>query len=65
MGFLVLRYLLIGLAVLLCLTIGFFHRVPQVEGLLTVLILVLIGIFFQNEKQLNILSDVLKTLQKK
>jgi ABC-type polysaccharide/polyol phosphate export permease len=65
MGLLILRYCLVGLAILLCLMIGIFHRVPQVEGLMTVLILVFIGIFFQNEKQLNILNDVLKELQKK
>jgi ABC-type polysaccharide/polyol phosphate export permease len=65
MGFLILRYCLVGLAILLCLSIGIFNRLPQMEGLLMVLILVLIGVFFQNEKQLNILNDVLKTLQKK
>ena len=65
MGFLILRYCLVGLAILLCLSIGLFNRLPQMEGLLTVLILVLIGVFFQNEKQLSILNDVLKTLQKK
>ncbi len=65
MGLLILRYCLVGLAILLCLMIGIFHRVPQVEGLMTVLILVFIGIFFQNEKQLSLLSDVLKELQKK
>jgi len=65
MGLLMLRYCLVGLAILLCLSIGIFHRLPQMEGLLTVLILVLIGVFFQNEKQLSILNDVLKTLQKK
>ena len=65
MGLVVLRYCLVGLAVVLCLTIGLFHRLPQVEGLLTVLILIFIGVFFQNEKQLNILNDMLKELQKK
>ena len=65
MGFLILRYCLVGLAILLCLSIGLFNRLPQMEGLLMVLILVLIGVFFQNEKQLSILNDVLKTLQKK
>lgn len=65
MGFLILRYCLVGLAILLCLSIGIFNRLPQMEGLLMVLILVLIGVFFQNEKQLSILNDVLKTLQKK
>jgi ABC-type polysaccharide/polyol phosphate export permease len=65
MCFLILRYCLVGLAILLCLSIGIFNRLPQMEGLLMVLILVLIGVFFQNEKQLNILNDVLKTLQKK
>jgi len=65
MGFLILRYCLVGLAILLCLIIGVFHRLPQVEGLLTVLILVLIGVFFQIEKQLSIANDILKELQKK
>ena len=65
MGFLILRYFLVGLAILLCLSIGIFQRVPQVEGLLMVLILVLIGVFFQIEKQLSISSVILKELQKK
>jgi ABC-type polysaccharide/polyol phosphate export permease len=65
MGLVILRYCLVGLAIVLCLAIGLFHRLPQVEGLLTVLILVFIGVFFQNEKQLGILNDMLKELQKK
>ncbi|HJX31280.1 MAG TPA: hypothetical protein VJ624_05445 [Thermodesulfobacteriota bacterium] len=65
MGLLMLRYCLVGLAILLCLMIGVFHRIPQMEGLMTVFILILIGVFFQNEKQISILNDVLKELQKK
>jgi ABC-type polysaccharide/polyol phosphate export permease len=65
MGLLILRYCLVGLAILLCLMIGVFNRLPQVEGLITVLILVFIGVFYQNEKQLSILNDMLKELQKK
>jgi len=65
MGLLMLRYCLVGLAILLCLMIGIFHRIPQMEGLMTVFILILIGVFFQNEKQLSISSDILKELQKK
>ena len=34
-------------------------------GLLTVLTLLLKGVFSQNEKQLNICNDMLKELQKK
>ena len=65
MGLALLRYCLIGLAVLLCLVIGLFHQVPPLQGLIMVLILVLIGIFFQNEKQLSMLSEIVEALQKR
>ena len=65
MGLLILRYCIIGLTILLCIAIGIFRLVPPEEGLLMVIILVLIGVFFQNERQLSLLTELLQELQAK
>ena len=61
MGWILLRYCIIGLAIILCLLIGVFQLFPPLEGLVAVVLIVLIGIFFQNEKELNLLEKLLKT----
>jgi len=61
MGWIFLRYCIIGLAIILCFLIGVLQLFPPLEGLVAVVIIVLIGIFFQNEKELHLLEKLLKT----
>jgi hypothetical protein len=63
MGFAILRFCIIGLIVLICIAIGILQLFPPEAGLLTIIIVVLVGVFFQNERELALLQDLLKELQ--
>jgi hypothetical protein len=63
MGLLMLRYVILVLIIGLCFVIGVLQRFPPLEGLLTIIILILLGLFFQNERELNFLKGILKKLQ--
>ena len=63
MGIAILRYCIIGLIILTCIAIGILQLFPPEAGLLTIIIVVLVGVFFQNERELALLQDLLKELQ--
>lgn len=63
MVLLILRYVILVLVIGLCFVIGVLQRVPPLEGLLTMIMLILLGIFFQHESELRFLNELLKKLK--